>query len=845
MAALGLSTPEALDRLSRFGPNVVPATARPGLPGRVVNQLRDPLIIVLLVAAMLTLVTGDLSDALVILLVILVNTSVGVVQEVRADDAVAALASLAAPHARVVRDGLEADIAAADVVPGDLLVLSEGDLVAADGDLVKADALLVDESSLTGESVPVDKSADADPELRRVSAGTVVVRGRGLAVASATGSNSATGRLATMLAAGPQTTPLQRRLRGLGRILAAVAVVLCALVGVLGWLRGLDLELVALTAVSLVVAAVPESLPAVVTLSLALGARRMAARNAIVRRLPAVETLGSVSVIATDKTGTLTEGRMVVRALWTPAGEAEVTGSDYSPAGVVVRHGTPASLADSPDLDALLMAATLCSDALVRPPDADHPEWHVLGDPTEGALLVAASKLGRDAGAVRASRPRLAEFPFDSVRKRMTTVHRLENGYLVVCKGAPEMLLGSSIGSEPEDLLDAAMARADSYAADGLRVLAVLAAERFTAPATISEAERDLRLLGLVGLADPLKSSARDTIAAMKKAGITPVLITGDHPATARSIAIQAGISSSADEVVDGRDALAMTPGVLRTASVIARATPEQKVTIVEARRGEGAIVAMTGDGVNDAPALQRADIGVAMGNRGTEVARQAADLVLADDELATLVTAVEEGRRIYSNIRRFLLYALSGGAAEILVMIAGPFLGLPLPLLPAQILWINLVTHGLAGVALGAEPSEHGVMGRPPRPPAQSVLGGGLWARILRIAILLTVVTVAIGVWASHSGREWQTMTFVTLGLSQLSVAVALRARPRTWANPFLIVAVMSAAVLLAAAVYLPPLAALLGTTPLPIEDFGLAVGVSVVGFLGVHLDRRLHGRS
>ena len=507
-ARLGLSTPDALERLVRFGPNIVPATPRPGLLPRIVNQLRDPLIVVLLIAAMLTLITGDLSDALVILLVIVVNTSVGVAQEVRADNAVAALASLAAPRARVVRDGGEMEIPAADVVPDDLLVLAEGDLVAADGDLVRASALLLDESSLTGESMPVDKSVDGEPALRRVSAGTLVVRGRGLAVTSATGPNSATGRLATMLAIGPQITPLQRRLRGLGRILAAVAAVLCALVGILGWLRGLDLELVALTAVSLVVAAVPESLPAVVTLSLTLGARRMAARNAIVRRLPAVETLGSVSVIATDKTGTLTEGRMLVRALWTPAGEAEVTGSGYSPAGTVVRKGASASLSDAPDLDALLTAAALCSDALVGPPDADQPDWHVVGDPTEGALLVAASKLGRDPEVARAGRPRLAEFPFDSVRKRMTTVHRLESGYQVVCKGAPELLLHSSIVSEPEGLLGEAMARAHSYAADGLRVLAVLADERSSAPQTAAEAEQDLHLIGLIALADPLKASA-------------------------------------------------------------------------------------------------------------------------------------------------------------------------------------------------------------------------------------------------------------------------------------------------------------------------------------------------
>jgi P-type Ca2+ transporter type 2C len=840
----GLSSGEAAARLVRFGANAVAPPRPTPWWRRVLTQLRDPLIVVLLAAGLLTVVTGDLTDAAVILLVVVVNTSVGVVQEVRADQAVAALRELSAPMARVVRDGQERELSAEEVVPGDLVVLAEGDVVPADAQVVEAAALLVDESALTGESVAVDKAAvDAGEELGEVvSAGTVVVRGRGRAVVTATGADSAMGRIAALLGATVGLTPLQRRLVGLGRVLAGVAVALCAVVLVLGLLRGQPLELMVVTAISLVVAAVPESLPAVVTLSLALGARRMAARHAIVRRLPAVETLGSVTVLATDKTGTLTEGRMVAQRLWTPSGEATVTGSGYGPHGEVVRDGRPVTADRDPDLIELLGAVVLCNDATLRPPDRDGADWAGLGDPTEAALLAAGAKLGLERSALEQAMPRVAELPFDSAHRRMTTVHRLAGGgFRVLCKGAPEVLVRSEVLGDDADTLAAAASQANDLARGGYRTLAVAAADQAARPDP-ARLEVALSLLGLVAIADPPRAAAASTIRACQAAGITPVLITGDHPATARATAERLGIIDPADEVVVGPQLGGDAVPAPARVRVFARTTPEQKLNIVQAWRDNGAVVAMTGDGVNDGPALRRADIGVAMGRRGTEVARQAADLVLADDDLATLVAAVEEGRRVYANVRRFLLYGLSGGAAEILVMLAGPFLGLPLPLLPAQILWINLLTHGLAGVALGAEPAAPDIMRQPPRPPTQSVLGGGLWPRILRIGLAITAVTLGIGVWAQASGRAWQSMVYLALGLAQLGVALGVRARPGITANPFLLAAVAAALVLQVAGLYLPPLRELLGTVALPPADLAVAMVAAAVGYLAVRLDRWLH---
>ncbi|MEV4399299.1 cation-transporting P-type ATPase [Nonomuraea sp. NPDC049607] len=823
----GLSSAEAAVRLERDGPNLLPRKPPTPLWRRVVTQLRDPLIIVLLVAAALTISTGDWTDAAVIALVIVVNTAVGVTQEVRADHAITALAELATPETRVVRDGHQRQIPAGDVVVGDLLVLAEGDIVPADAEVVESAALLVDESALTGESVPVDKIAGA-----AVSSGTVVARGRGRAVVTAIGAASASGRIAALMVKGAGLTPLQRRLAGVGRLLAGVAVLLSALVLVLGLVRGQPVELMVVTAISLVVAAVPESLPAVVTLSLALGARRMAARDALVRNLPAVETLGSVTVLATDKTGTLTEGRMVARHVWTPAAEAAVTGSGYAPDGELVTDRDPGAFAE------LLSAAALCNDARLRPPQEAGEEWTALGDPTEAALLAAAARLGLDRERLQERLPRVAELPFDSDRKRMSTAHLLpQGGVRLICKGAPEALLRPDVLADDPASRASAAERADRYARDGYRVLAVASADLDALPHPVRE--EGLSLLGLVAILDPPRPAAAAAVADCERAGIRPVLITGDHPGTARAVAVDLGIIGPAERVVDCREPGALAAG---PAGVYARATPEQKLDIIEGLRGRGEVLAMTGDGVNDGPALRRADIGVAMGKRGTEVARQAADLVLADDNLDTVVAAVEEGRRVYANIRRFLVYGLSGGTAEIAVMVLGPFVGLPLPLLPAQILWINLLTHGLPGVALGGEPTVPGTMSQPPRPPGQSIMGAGLWQRVVRIAVVLTAVTLGVAVWGSLTGRHWQSMAFFALGATQLGVALGTRTRPGTLANPMLLLAVAGALVLQLAGIYLPPLRELLGTRPLPPGDLLIVLALSTLGYAAARLDRILH---
>ncbi|WP_433719535.1 cation-translocating P-type ATPase [Actinoplanes sp. CA-051413] len=839
----GLSAPEAAARLLRDGANVLPSRRPAPLWRRVVSQLRDPLVLVLLAAAAFTLFTADFTDASVILFVIVVNTTVGVVQEVKAERAITALSALTAPDARVVRDGAEQQVPAADLVVGDLLVLAEGDIVPADAHVTESVALLVDESALTGESVPVDKmdGNDATDTGDALSAGTVVVRGRGRGVITATGAASAMGRIAAMMVTSAGLTPLQRRLAGVGRMLALFAVGLCAVVLALGLWRGQPVQLMIVIAITLVVAAVPESLPAVVTLSLALGARRMTARHAVIRRLPAVETLGSVTVLATDKTGTLTEGTMVVRELWTIQGDAGVDGSGYAPHGELRRAGEVVTGPDAPDLVELLRAAALCNDGSLRAPDGDSPDWSPVGDPTEVALITAAAKAGIDRRALDLELPRVSEQPFDSIRKRMSTAHRLPSGrILTVCKGAPEAVLQAAVLSDPDELIARAATRADELAALGFRVLAVAQVDRATAPDN-DAAEQGLRLLGLVAILDPPRASAAGTIAACREAGITPVLITGDHPATAAAIAGDLGIIAAGDDVTDCR---ITDPGARagQGSRVFARATPEQKVAIIDALRAAGHVVAMTGDGVNDGPALHRADIGVAMGKRGTEVARQAADLVLADDELATVVAAAEEGRRVYANIRRFLLYALSGGAAEIAVMLAGPFAGLPLPLLPAQILWINLITHGLPGLALGSEPVDPDAMRRPPRPPSETVLGAGLWKRIIRVGAVIAAVTIGVGVWAHATDRPWQTLTFLALGATQLAVALGSRARPGTRANPMLLAAVGVAFILQLAGLYLPFLQDLLGTEPPALADLLIVGAVSSLGYAAIRLDRLIH---
>ncbi|WP_086830433.1 cation-translocating P-type ATPase [Streptomyces sp. NRRL B-24572] len=837
----GLTQEEAALRLAETGPNEVTASKPVGLHKRVLAQLTDPLIMVLLGAVVLTLAIGDHPDAIVIGLVVLVNTTVGVAQEIRADNAVAALSALTAPHARVRRDGAVRDLPAAAVVPGDVLMVGEGDIVAADAELTQASALLLDESMLTGESVPVDKDTGAT-----LGAGTVVVRGRGVAVVTATGAAGALGRIAALLDERREPTPLQRRLAALGRVLAAVTLALCVLVFALGLLRGLPPGTMAVTAISLAVAAVPESLPAVVTLALALGARRMVARHALVRRLPAVETLGSVSVLATDKTGTLTEGRMVVQHVWTPRVSAEITGVGYEPEGEVRVDGRSANESELAPVRELLTVTALCNDATLRPPDdrASDGRWTALGDPMEAALLTAAAKTGcPDSTELSATSPRIDEAPFDSLRRRMTTLHTTEDGQVLVClKGAPEAVLDPAVLLDPPQALAAARQEAVSLAARGYRVLAVASGVRNDLPSPVTVAESGLALLGLVALSDPPKPHAAATLASCRAAGITPVLITGDHPATARAVASRVALLGGGEKeghVVTGADVAEGRVADLTSVRVFARTGPQQKLDIVEAWRARGAVTAMTGDGVNDGPALHRADIGVAMGARGTEVARQAADLVLTDDELSTVVAAVDEGRRVYDNIRRFLVYGMAGGAAEILVMLIGPLLGLPLPLRAGQILWINLLTHGLTGVAMGAEPASPGAMRRPPRPPDQHILGGGAWQRLLVLAAVVTAVSLGAGLGARALDLAWQSVLFLALLAAQLGAVLGLRARLFTRKNPFLPLSVLASALLAVAALYVPFLSSVLETEPLGWAGVGIASVGAPAAFLAARLVR------
>ena len=834
----GLPAEVAAQRLD-LGRNVLPTTESLSLAALVITQLRETMIVVLLVAAVLTTLIGDLADTLVIAIVVTVNTVLGVSQQRRAHRAIAALGSLSPPVTRLVRSGEVLLVDARDVVPGDVVDLEAGDLVPADGRLLQAVGLRANEATLTGESQSVSKTVCASPQTCPIAdrggmlhAGTAVTHGRARLLVTTTGTSTEVGRLAHLVATTvAPDTPLQVRLASLGRSIALAVAALCVLVLVLGLLRGEDLETMGLTAISLAVAAVPESLPAVVVLSLALAAQRMAGRHAVVRTLPAVEALGAVTVIAADKTGTLTEGTMLATTVWTPLGTFTADGHGYGPGGTWRGRADAVAAAES-----LARAVVLCNDAhLVEGTDG----WSVAGDPMEGALLALAAKSGQSAEAVRTAWPRVAEYGFDHARARMTTVHQNASGaVLVACKGAPEKVLGLVIGD-----VSAAHAQVAILTGQGLRVLAVAVAERHDLPRSLEEAESALTLLGLVGLHDPPRAAAAASVAACRRAGIALVMITGDHPVTAEAIARELGILEPGGLVITGQELRDGVPALpIEKVQVFARIEPEQKLTIVQALQRHGQVIAMTGDGVNDAPALSAADVGVAMGGSGTEVARQAADVVLVDDDLATLVAAVSEGRRVYDNIRRFLTYGLAGGAAEVLIMLLGPAIGLSLPLLPSQILWVNMLTHGLPGVALGAEQAEDDTLRRPPRDPHSGLLGDGLMLRVLLIASVVAAVSLGIGFWAERDGREaWQSMVLVTLTLQQLGIALALRSDHRSmwdvgWrGNPLLLMSITLNLGLLWLAVSWDPLQALLDTQSLTAGEVAVCLVASVAAPLFV----------
>lgn len=806
---LGLTSAEAAERLARDGENVVPRAAPRSLLWRVGRQFADPMIILLCAAFVVVLGLGDVVDAAIISAVVVLNAAIGVVQEVRAEHAIAVLDELASPQARVRRDGRLVELPAARLVVGDEVRLEAGDVVPADLLLTEAVGLEVDEAAMTGESVPVRRSTGEE-----LLSGTVVTRGRAFACVVRTGAESGLGRIAALIAAtGLRPTPLQQRLARLSRQLVWITAGLAGLVLTLALLRGAPVADSLILAVSLAVAAIPESLPAVVSVALALGALRMTRRSAIVRWLPAVETLGSVSVLASDKTGTLTEGRMTVRRTWTVEGYCDVDGSAYGRGGLVRGES-----AQGAAVARLMRDVVLCNDARLT---ADGRGWSGIGDPLEVALLVAAARLDEDLLTAFAQWRRVGETPFDSESRSMTTVHERATGErLEVVKGAPEVVL-ALVGASRD--VERARAEAHEMAREGYRVLAVVDVPDGGSP----------ELAGLVGVIDPPRDDAADVVSACRAAGIRPILITGDHAATAMSVARQVGIVGPASEVADG-EAVARGEHIPRVEhiDVYARTHPEQKVDIIDAWQARGHVVAMTGDGVNDAPALRRADIGVAMGRRGTEVARQAADLVLADDDLRTVVAAVEEGRRIYANIRTFLRYGLSGGLAEVLVILVAPFVGIAAPLLPGQILWINMLTHGVPGVAFGSEPLDPDLMRRPSAPPERSVLGEGLVGRILVGGALIAAVSLVAGLLARQASWHTTTVVFLTLGLAQLVLALALRAprATRGLAERALEISVGAAMGLQVLAATWSPLQDLLGTRSIAPAGWCAVVALAVV---------------
>ena len=892
----GLSPEAVATRLERHGRNELEerATRNPWLV--FLGQFTEVMVIVLLVAAALSLIVGDAKDAIMILVIVILNAVLGFTQEYRAERAMAALKQLSVPTVKARRNGQVREVEATQLVPGDVVLFEAGDRVPADGRVIESVNLRAEEAALTGESVPVDKidTALAEESLtvgdRRnmVFMGTSIAYGRGTVVIAETGMRTELGNIADLLQqVSEEKTPLQRRMAELGKWLAVGALAICAVVFVVGLWRGESWNTMFLTAVSLAVAAVPEGLPAVVTIALALGAQRMVRRNALIRKLPAVETLGSVTTICSDKTGTLTENRMTVTMLDVAGATLNLT-THLERTGATLAPDEPPLEQPDPDIALLLAGGALCNDASLEPNDDGSTGYHSLGDPTEGALVVVAARLGMWKAEMDRLMPREAEVPFTSERKRMTTVHRMpakgacadddpvrclpeylpDSPHIAFTKGAVDQLLDvcdrvwNDGQIEPlDDMWRERIQEAnDRLADDGMRVLGVAMRPMHELPAKASEEtlEGEEIFVGITAMIDPPRPEVREAVAECRTAGIRPVMITGDHPLTALHIARDLGIAEDSERqrVITGQQLADMSVEELESrveeTSVYARVSPEHKVKIVEALKNRGHFVAMTGDGVNDAPALKRADIGVAMGITGTDVSKEAADMVLLDDNFATIVHAIAEGRTIYENIRRFVKYIISCNVGEIFIMLMAPLLGLPIPLTAVQLLWINLVTDGLPALALGVEPADADAMQRPPHDPEESVLARGLGIYILWVGLLLGSVCLATELFLANLSQEvWQTVVFSTLGLSQMGNALAVRSERESLfkmgllSNKPLLGAVLLTVALQMIVIYVPFMQRVFGTAALSAGQLLLTLGLSAVVFLAVEFSKWLRRRS
>nr|WP_091735395.1 calcium-translocating P-type ATPase, SERCA-type [Marininema mesophilum] len=878
--AEGLDDAEAGRRMEQTGPNQLAEAERISPVVLLLNQFKDFMVLVLLAATLVSGLLGEYTDAIAIIAIVVLNAVLGFVQEVRAEKSLSALRELSAPTARVMRNGEWSRIQAAHLVPGDIVALESGDRIPADLRLIQTANMYIEESALTGESVPTSKTngklsrGDVPLGDRKNMAflGTMVVRGTGIGVVVHTGMETEMGRIAHLIqTTEAMQTPLQRRLEQLGKILIGVALLLTAVVVVTGILHGHDAYKMFLSGVSLAVAAIPEGLPAIVTIALALGVQRMIKRRAIVRKLPSVETLGCASIICSDKTGTLTQNKMTVTHLWCDRRKIELSGSGYQPDGDFYRDGREVRPDKEVALKRLLEVAVLCNNArLIGESSREgllrrkQETWRVDGDPTEGALLVAGAKGGVGGESLLQSWTRIREFPFDSERKMMSVFLEDRGGKrFLFTKGGPDVLLercthilqGGRAVPLKESHRTEIIQMNEELAKMALRNLAFAYREwQGATPDNERTAERKLVFVGLAGMIDPPREEVKEAIRTCRRAGIRTVMITGDHQMTAVAIARQLGILQGG-ATVNGSEIQQMGEAEFRKKAkdihVYARVSPEHKLKIVKALQEEGHVVAMTGDGVNDAPAIKAADIGIAMGVTGTDVSKEASSLVLADDNFATIVAAIEEGRNIYDNIRKFISYLLASNVGEILVMFLAMLAGLPLPLVPIQILWVNLVTDGLPAMALGVDPAEEDTMNRDPRNSRENIFAGGVGWKILSRGLFIGLSTL-VAFWIAYSESpddlvRAQTIAFATLVMAQLIYVFDCRSSRTVFhrspfSNPLLVLAVVSSAALMIGVMYYPPLQPIFHTTSLALREWALvAVAAAIPTLAAGALDMML----
>jgi len=843
----GLSQQDVEERIKTHGYNVLKKKKGRGVVSIFLDQFKDLFIGVLLVATIISFLLGETMDAYIICIIVIINALMGLAQEYKAEKAIERLQELASPSATVMRDGQVTEIPADHVVPGDVMILEAGDFVPADGRLFELSYLKVDEASLTGESVPSTKVTEvlsdvtlADRE-NMVYMGTTVTDGRGKAIVTSTGMKTEMGTIAEMIQTMEmEKTPLQEKLEGFSKYLAAIITGFCVLIFVLGTLRGEPMFDMFFTAVSLAVAAIPEGLPAIVTIVLALGVQRMIRQNALMRRLKAVETLGSATVICSDKTGTLTQNEMMVSEIYVDESVYRVTGSGYSPQGDFLTEGE--KVTENESLQLLLTIGALCNDASIQ-------GEQMIGDPTEAALIVSAEKAGLKKEELEDAQPRVRDIPFNSERKRMTTLHEMDGEYAVYMKGAPDVILdlcshrlekGTPVPLD-EETKASILSIYTEMASKALRVLGMAYTHIQEIPEPMESVEQDLIFVGVQGMRDDPRPEVKEAIETCSTAGIRSMMITGDFKTTAMAIGQEIGITGDS---LTGEELDALSDEELLnridSVSVVARVSPEHKTRIVKALKDQGHIVAMTGDGVNDAPSLKKADIGIAMGITGTDVAKEAADMVLTDDNFASIVKAVEEGRHIYDNIIKFIYFLLCCNVGEICVLFFAILLGFSRPLIPIQILWFNLVTDGFPALALGVDPPEAGLMNRPPRDPAESIFARGRGRSIVEIGLLMSVLVLIAFFWAGKDVDHARTIAFSTLVFVQLAHTVNCRSERRSifrvgiFSNMYLVGAVLLSLSLQLAVVYVPWLQPLFRTMPLGLSDWILIVVLSlcIVGF-------------